>query len=256
MSEIAVTPIPAFSDNYIWLLNRDGEAYVVDPGDAGPVLAMLESQYLSLKGILITHHHSDHVGGVMALKQATGCAVWGPANSPAPELDHTLSEGDVLEVLGSEFQVLAVPGHTLDHIAFFSDEQSCLFCGDTLFVGGCGRVFEGTPSQMRASLAKLRRLPETTRVFCAHEYTLSNLQFASLVEPDNEALRQTLRECEVRRRQNQPTVPSLLGDELRYNPFLRWGSPAVRQTLADRGRLIDDSADGIFTAVREWKNTG
>ena len=255
MNDIAVTPIRAFSDNYIWLLYRDGEAFVVDPGDAAPVLEALASRRLALKGILITHHHLDHVGGLLQLKQATGCPVWGPTNSPATELDHTLTENDAVPVLGSMFRVLAVPGHTLDHIAFYCGDQDLLFCGDTLFVGGCGRVFEGTPSQMRASLAKLSGLPSATRVFCAHEYTLSNLRFAALVEPDNQALQQTLRECEERRRQEQPTVPSLMGDELRYNPFLRWSSPAIRQTLADQGRLVDDSDDGVFAAVREWKNT-
>jgi hydroxyacylglutathione hydrolase len=255
MTALTISPIPAFSDNYIWLIVADGLAFVVDPGEPEPVLETLKGHNLNLVGVLVTHHHLDHTGAVATLKAETGCEVWGPVESPAGPFDHMVTEGDIVEVLGEHFRVLSVPGHTLDHIAYYSDGERALFCGDTLFVGGCGRVFEGTPPQMRASLEKLIQLPPNTRVFCAHEYTLANLRFAVQVEPDNQALRETLLICEEKRRQDLPTVPSLIGDELRYNPFLRWDSGAIRETLAQQARLEEDTEDGIFTAVREWKNT-
>jgi len=254
MGSLTISPIHAFSDNYIWLIHDEREAYVVDPGDAVPVLATLEQSQLTLSGILITHHHYDHTGGVAQLKNSTGCETWGPENSPGGPYDHALHEGADVNVLGVEFSVLAVPGHTLDHIAFYSESEEVIFCGDTLFVGGCGRVFEGSPPQMRQSLEKLRQLPPQTRIFCAHEYTLANLHFARLVEPSNQRLEAFLEHCEQRRRDSLPTVPSLLGAECEYNPFLRWDSPAVRATLKERGRLDDDTYDAVFTAVREWKN--
>ncbi|MEL0136650.1 MAG: hydroxyacylglutathione hydrolase, partial [Halieaceae bacterium] len=178
----------------------------------------------------------------------------GPVDSPAGGYDHLLREGDTVDVMGVEFSVLEVPGHTLDHIAFYSEAEQAVFCGDTLFVGGCGRVFEGDPPQMRRSLQKLRSLPPKTRVFCAHEYTLTNLRFARQVEPDNQQLENFLLECEEKRRNNIATVPSILGGECEYNPFLRWDSPAVRDNLRLLGRLSDDNEDAVFTAVREWKN--
>ena len=161
----------------------------------------------------------------------------------------------MVSVLGERFTVFEVPGHTVDHIAYYSADEEALFWGDTLLVGGCGRVFEGTPPQMRASLEKLSRLPAATRVFCAHEYTLANLHFATLVEPENVDLQEFLVVCEQQRALDQPTVPSRIGAELRYNPFLRWDSPSIRQTLKDQGRLSEDTPDGVFAAVREWKNT-
>ena len=254
MNSPTISPIRAFSDNYIWLIAKGDLAYVVDPGDPEPVTEALEAAQLRLAGILVTHHHYDHTGAVEALQQQTDCDVWGPPDSPAGPYQHTVAEGDTVSVLGVDFEVLAVPGHTLDHIAYYSSAQRALFCGDTLFVGGCGRVFEGTPSQMRTSLQKLSQLPPDTRIFCAHEYTLANLHFATLVEPENRDLQDFLKRCEERRRADQPTVPSLIGDELAHNPFLRWDSPEIRKTLVASGRLIDDTPDGVFTAVREWKN--
>ena len=254
MNSPTISPIRAFSDNYIWLIAKGDLAYVVDPGDPEPVTKALEAAQLRLAGILVTHHHYDHTGAVEALQQHTGCDVWGPPDSPAGPYQHTVAEGDTISVLGVDFEVLAVPGHTLDHIAYYSSAEKALFCGDTLFVGGCGRVFEGTPSQMRMSLQKLSQLPPDTRIFCAHEYTLANLHFATLVEPENRDLQGFLKRCEERRQADQPTVPSLIGDELAHNPFLRWDSPEIHQTLVASGRLIDDTPDGVFTAVREWKN--
>lgn len=254
MAHLTISPINAFSDNYIWLISNGHQAFVVDPGDADPVMAALSTSQLDLSGILITHHHFDHTGGLAELQSLTGCATWGPVDSPGGTFDHTLREGDVVSVLGVDFSVLEVPGHTLDHIAFYSEDEEAVFCGDTLFVGGCGRVFEGNPPQMRSSLEKLRFLPARTRIFCAHEYTLANLRFARQVEPDNHRLESFLGECEERRRANLPTVPSLLGGECEYNPFLRWDSPSVLERLKQLGRLQEDNYDAVFTAVREWKN--
>jgi len=254
MSSLTITPVSAFSDNYIWLISRDDEAFVVDPGEHAPVEAALTQRGLSLSGILVTHHHFDHTGAVATLQQEAGCPTWGPAESPAGGFDYILREGDTADVLGVPFSVLEVPGHTLDHIAYFSAAERALFCGDTLFVGGCGRVFEGTPPQMRASLAKLLTLPGEARVFCAHEYTLANLAFAQLVEPANRDLSEFIADCVGKRERNIPTVPSLLADERRYNPFLRWDSAEIKSTLREAERLQADTPDDIFTAVREWKN--
>ena len=256
MNKLTISPIPAFSDNYIWLIQSGGNAYVVDPGETEPVLNALEHHGLALEGILVTHHHYDHTGAVDALKQATGCGVSGPPDSPAGPYDQTVHDGDIVDVLGVDFEVISVPGHTLDHIAYFSGAENALFCGDTLFVGGCGRVFEGSNQQMRASLAKLAALPGSSRVFCAHEYTLANLQFALRVEPENRALQAAIHHCAEKRAKGEPTVPSTLADELSYNPFLRWHSPEIRQTLANEGLLEQDSDDGVFAAAREWKNRG
>ena len=255
MNMLTISPIRAFSDNYIWLIVRSNQAFVVDPGEPGPVLAALEAAAIELSGILVTHHHYDHTGAVDALKTETGCEVWGPPDSPAGPYDHIVAEGDTVSVLGVDFSVLNVPGHTLDHIAYYSPAEQALFCGDTLFVGGCGRIFEGTPPQMRESLEKLRGLPPETLIFCAHEYTLANLRFARLVEPENSTLSAFLSACESKRANDEPTVPSRISDELACNPFLRWDSPEVRETLKTAGKLAEDTADGIFTAVREWKNT-
>ncbi|MDG2459598.1 MAG: hydroxyacylglutathione hydrolase [Luminiphilus sp.] len=252
---LTISPIPAFSDNYIWLVQSGKSAVVVDPGEPEPVLRALSERQVDLTDILITHHHHDHTGAVSRLKDETGCILWGPSGSPAGPFDYMLAEGDTVEVLGTTFDVLAVPGHTLDHIAYFSEFEKALFCGDTLFVGGCGRVFEGTAPQMRASLKKLAQLPSDTRAFCAHEYTLANLRFALQVEPGNQMLREKLRACEDKRRDNIPTVPSLIGEEIGYNPFLRWDSDAIRHTLLKQERLLEDTEDGVFAAVREWKNT-
>ena len=180
-----ITPIPAFSDNYIWMIVHEGRAAVVDPGDPTPVLKTLEEQGLVLDTIIITHHHFDHTGGVSALKSATGCRVIGPNNPKIADIDETMTEGAQVTVLGYGFEVMEVPGHTLDHIAYYNAEDGTLFCGDTLFVGGCGRVFEGTFPMMQQSLAKLSHLPSKTEVYCTHEYTMANLSFARKVEPSN-----------------------------------------------------------------------
>lgn len=250
-------PLPALADNYIWMLHNAGQAVVVDPGDAQPVLDALQREGLQLQAIVVTHHHADHTAGIAALVQRTGAAVFGPAGETITPDTRPLAEGDVLELLGLRFSVLDVPGHTAGHIAFFAPvpgEDPLLFCGDTLFSAGCGRIFEGTPAQLLASLDKLAALPDATRVCCTHEYTLSNLRFAREVEPDNATLQDYALHCEQLRAQGRPTLPSSLGLEKRINPFLR-----SRETTVCSAALRHDAAytaaHGSFACLREWKNT-
>jgi hydroxyacylglutathione hydrolase len=249
-------PIPAFADNYLWLLHDGQQALVVDPGDAGPVLAVLKALGLQLASILVTHHHADHTGGVHELRSASGAQVYGPATERIPEPFTPLVGGDRLQALGIEFEVLEVPGHTAGHIAFYAsgvNGKPLLFCGDTLFSGGCGRLFEGTPAQMLASLDKLAALPTDTVVCCAHEYTLANLRFAMAVEPGNHALASYDAQCTTRRENGQPTLPTSIGMELQINPFLRSRQTSV-MTAARRfdPAAHDDATD--FAAIRQWKN--
>lgn len=252
-----LTALPAFEDNYIWLLHDDHHALVVDPGDARPVLDALQQHGLALTDILVTHHHPDHTGGVAALRQATGARVHGPARERIAQLDHPLQGGDAVQALGLRFQVLDVPGHTAGHIAFYVpgvNGAPLLFCGDTLFSGGCGRLFEGTPAQMLASLDRLAALPGATRVCCAHEYTLGNLRFALAVEPGNRPLLDYLRHCENLRAQGLPTLPSTLDMERAINPFLRSRENAVAQAVRTHAALETTDEAAVFAALREWKN--
>ncbi len=254
---LCIKPIPAFDDNYIWLLyDADSRgAFVVDPGDAVPVDAALRQEQLELEGILITHHHFDHVGGVERLCRTHSPVVYGPVNPSIAGVDHALKAGDRIEVLATSFEIMEVPGHTLDHIAYFHEgERPLLFCGDTLFAGGCGRVFEGTPPMMHASLEALAALPENTAVYCAHEYTLANLAFARAVEPGNAALAQRQADAVAARARNEPTVPSSLGLERATNPFLRCSDPALLSSLRSQGRLDGESAPEVFATVRGWKD--
>ncbi len=254
---LEITPIPAFDDNYIWLLrNPDGAAAaVVDPGDEEPVLETLAREGLELSGILITHRHGDHTGGVRGLKAAfPQVPVWGPAGEEIATLTLRLREGDRVQIPGIEasFRVLDVPGHTRGHIAYWG--EGVLFCGDTLFAAGCGRVFDGTAAQLADSLARIAQLPPETLVYCAHEYTLANLGFAQWVEPDNPALAQRRRDDRALRAAGRPTVPSTLALELATNPFLRVGRAEVRQAAeAYAGRPLRDDAD-TFAVVRGWKD--
>jgi hydroxyacylglutathione hydrolase len=250
---VRIEPIAAFRDNYIWLLERGGHAVVVDPGDAVPVLQLLAARQWRLDAILLTHHHSDHVGGVADLVRAHPARVYGPAHSPYTDVDVRLREGDTLNVLDTHFAVLEVPGHTLDHIAYWSANLGALFCGDTLFACGCGRLFEGSPAQMSASLAKIAALPGSTRAFCAHEYTLSNLRFALAVEPGNAALLQRRDDCLALRERGEPTVPSTLEQELATNPFLRCAQPDV-VAAARRQQPTAGDVTAVFAALRAWKD--
>ncbi|MDQ3061113.1 MAG: hydroxyacylglutathione hydrolase [Pseudomonadota bacterium] len=249
-------PIPAFTDNYLWLLHDGKRALVVDPGEAEPVLRTLAEHGLQLASILVTHHHADHTGGVDALRQVTGARVYGPATESIPEPFTRLQQGDTVQALGLDFQVLDVPGHTAGHIAFYTpdmDGQPLLFCGDTLFSGGCGRLFEGTPAQMLASLDKLAALPGATRVCCAHEYTLANLRFALAAEPDNAALAAYQGHCLRLREQGLPTLPATLAQERLINPFLRTRQATLVAAAQRRDASAHDDV-AVFATLRQWKN--
>ena len=249
-------PIPAFDDNYLWLLHDQTHALVVDPGAAQPVQETLLRLGLQLKAILVTHHHADHVGGVDELRRATGAVVYGPEAEDIPGPYVGCQGGRTLDVLGVTFQVIDVPGHTAGHVAYFAPDLSpapLVFCGDTLFSGGCGRIFEGTPAQMLHSLRQLAALPDHTRVCCAHEYTLSNLKFALAVEPGNDDLQQYHQRCKQLREQGIPTVPSDIVTERQINPFLRTTLDEVIQSVRKQTPLARSEVE-VFAALREWKN--
>lgn len=253
-----VTPIPAFNDNYIWMIRLEGtkRVMVVDPGDAKPVLETLEQQGLSLEGILITHHHNDHIGGLKKLLEYRKVPVYGPYNPTIKQITQRLAEGELIEVFGETFKVLEVPGHTLDHIAFISQSlpQPLLFCGDTLFAGGCGRLFEGSAEQMHNSLTKLANLPADTAVFPAHEYTLANLKFALAVEDSNKALQDYQTWCQKQREADLPTVPSSIANERAINPFLRSEEPAVCASVSQYCGQSLDNPVSVFRETRAWKD--
>ncbi len=248
--------LPAFSDNYIWMLHDGHNAIVVDPGESAPVLKALDSHQLQLAAILVTHHHADHVGGINELRSRLQGLVYGPRRELIPQPCVALDDGDTVDVLGLRFRVIDVPGHTSGHIAFFTDDggiKPILFCGDTLFSGGCGRLFEGTAAQMHHSLSRLASLPGPTRVCCAHEYTLSNLKFARAVEPKNHDLANYSAWCEAQRAINAPTLPSSIATELRVNPFLRCTEPGVAVVAQHHGAHTTDPV-AVLAALRQWKN--
>jgi len=249
-----VIPLTAFSDNYVWTLRDSRVAAVVDPGEAQPVFDYLAAEKLQLVAILATHHHQDHVGGIAELRQRYPVPVYGPRGEPIPTLTQPVGGGDGVSVkeLGLSFEVLDIPGHTRAHIAYYGADM--LFCGDTLFACGCGRVFEGTPQQLYASLQKLMALPDDTRVYCGHEYTLANIGFAKAVEPDNAALLEREASDAQLRRENRPTLPSTMGREKATNPFLRVTRPAVIESANKYlGKRVSDPT-GVFAALRQWKN--
>ena len=249
-------PLPAFTDNYIWMLHDGRQALVVDPGDAQPVVDALQRYGVRLQTILVTHHHADHTGGVEQLRAATAAQVFGPAREQMPEPLTKLQGGQQLSCLGLDWQVIDVPGHTAGHIAYYcanATDGPIVFCGDTLFSGGCGRLFEGTPAQMLVSLDQLAALPGATRVCCAHEYTLSNLLFARAVEPANQALAADLARVQTLRAKQLCTLPSSIGQELQINPFLRSREPAVMRAAQTFDASANDEVS-VFAALREWKN--
>lgn len=244
--------IPAFKDNYIWLLTQGKRAFVVDPGDAAPVIARLHADDLTLEGILITHHHADHQGGIGALAARWQVEVYAPGSESIAGCTRPLSGGEQIDVLGQPVEVMAVPGHTLGHLAYLV--PGALFCGDTLFGAGCGRLFEGTPAQMSASLDRFAALPDDTQVYCAHEYTEMNLRFALAVEPQNAALLARVERVAALRAAGLPSVPSTLGDERATNPFLRTSAPAVIEAGLQQGAASRDKTD-VFAAIRAWRNS-
>ncbi len=257
-SSYRIRPIAAFNDNYIWLIDDGHFACVVDPGDATPVIQAINQDNLKLTHILLTHHHHDHVGGVNTLVKAFGAQVWGPAGEVLPHCDHALVENDqvFLDQPDLTFKVLDIPGHTAGHIAFTGliNEQPVVFCGDTLFAGGCGRIFEGTPAQMFESLNKLAQLSGETRVYCAHEYTLANLKFALAVEPHNAQLMARYEDTQTLRRDRLPTVPSTIAIERATNPFLRVQEPTVYQSAQHHQAHAEHQPVETFTILRNWKN--
>lgn len=259
-------PLPALADNYIWALSPgnvgDGDVpmAVVDPGEAGPVLAELKRRPARLSAILITHHHPDHTAGIEALLRDSEVPVYGPARDsrPIPGLTHPLREGDrvAIEDLEAAFEVISVPGHTAGHIAYYGIHggDDILFSGDTLFFAGCGRLFEGDAGQMRASLAKLRALPDTTRVYCGHEYTVKNLTFAAAVEPDNEDIASQLETARSLRAEGRPTPPSDIATEKRVNPFMRWDQPPTVAAAETHAGCELSNPDEVFATLRRWKD--
>ncbi len=251
---LAIHAVPAFKDNYIWMLEAGGRAVAVDPGDAAPVERFLEERALKLSAVLATHHHQDHVGGLRALARHWKCPTFGPAREEVAGLDHRLAEGDRIRVPGIEVDLdtFDIPGHTAGHIALFG--AGSVFCGDTLFACGCGRLFEGTPAQMVDSLGKLARLPDATRVYCGHEYTLANIRFAEAVEPGNRELAaRGVREA-AKRERAEPTLPSTVGDERATNPFLRCDEPEIIASAERRaGRRLAGAVE-VFATLRDWKN--
>ena len=254
MDITAIVPIRAFQDNYIWCLRRGSTAVVVDPGDADPVLDYLSNQGLRLAAILTTHHHGDHVGGNTKLLTKYNVPVFGPAREKIPGITRTLQEGDTIEVPGMDLQlrVFDVPGHTAGHIAYYGDDL--LFCGDTLFSCGCGRLFEGTAAQMHSSLSKLAALPGRTLVYCAHEYTLSNLRFARAADPGNPAIDEREASARAALAAGSPSLPSTVESELAANPFLRGGNPAVVASASRHaGRALTSPVE-VFATLRKWKD--
>ena len=252
--DFEVVPLRAFKDNYIWILRNQHHAVAVDPGDAQPVLDYLARERLELCAILATHHHQDHVGGVARLLARQAVPVYGPRGESIATLTHPIGEGDAVEIpqLGLHFSVLEIPGHTRGHIAYYG--ANSVFCGDTLFACGCGRLFEGTAQQMVVSLAKLTALPDATRVYSGHEYTLANIEFAKAVEPENAELLARAASEAQKRKHGEPTLPSTIGREKRTNPFLRCAETAV---IASANKFLGTRAGDpvqVFAAIRQWKN--
>ena len=254
--------VHAFSDNYIWLIKQPEKPYIaiVDPGDAAPVIETIESQSLQPVALLITHHHWDHTGGIADLLERYPMPVYGPNNESIPHMSHPLTEGDRVDIpeMEAQFQVIDVPGHTAGHIAYYCQNkggQGMLFCGDTVFAGGCGRIFDGTAEQFHHSLGKINALPDDTLVYCAHEYTEDNLVFARIAEPGNLLLKERQTTVQQQRQRDEATVPSLLGIEKATNPFLRFDQPTIVQAAENfAGHSLPDGA-AVFSTVRHWKDT-
>ena len=251
---INIEPIKAFNDNYIWLVTTNEGSIVIDPGESKNTLDLLRNKQIDLSNILITHHHFDHTGGIVDLSKNNTLDVYGPSNG-IESITKRVANGDVIDVIGLSFEIIEIPGHTLDHIAYYSFNKGdpILFCGDTLFSGGCGRVFEGTHEQMHNSLAKLKQLPSNTKIYCGHEYTESNFKFALEVDPLNEDLQVRLNEVKRLRELEIPTLPSTLESELKTNPFLRCDNKDIQEGIHKKFNTPKLEVD-VFKAIREWKD--
>lgn len=257
MNKFRVVPIPAFMDNYIWSIENDTSAIIVDPGQAEPVIQHLQKNNLRLNAILVTHHHGDHVGGIKHLKEVyPSTNIIGFKNSSYPGIKESYGDNDTFKLLDIEFSLIEVPGHTLDHVAYFAylDHSPILFCGDTLFSGGCGRLFEGSAEQMYTSLSKIKALPETTLIYCAHEYTLANLEFARTLNPTNRDLLDYQERCESKRSNNESTIPTSLQTEIKVNPFLRETDPEIVDNLRKLGYTELNDSVHCFAAIRKAKD--
>ena len=258
---LQIHPIPAFRDNYIWIIHNNTHAVIVDPGDASTVIDYLQFNQLQLQAILITHHHSDHTGGNTLLLDRFDVPIYGPKQETISTVSHPVQEDETVHIptLSLALEVIEIPGHTRGHIAYFGSlqghqERNILFCGDTLFACGCGRIFEGTPQQMYQSLQKLADLPEDTLVYCTHEYTLANIAFARTVEPNNIDLEKREHCTKQLRSENTPTLPTSIAIEKACNPFLRCHQPEIIKTTSQyAGKMLNEPI-AVFTALREWKN--
>jgi len=251
---INIEPIEAFSDNYIWLLTTNEGSIVIDPGESSNVINYLDNNQLDLKAIFITHHHFDHTGGIDEITSYYPVNVYGPINN-VETINKRLKDGDRVSIIGIDFEIIEIPGHTLDHIAYFSENNGnpILFCGDTLFAAGCGRVFEGTFEQMYESIIKLKNLPINTKIYCGHEYTLSNLEFAKEAEPFNQDTLSRYNNVLKLREKGTPSIPSLLSTELKTNPFLRCDNKEVQENISTKFKTTKESKE-IFKALRLWKD--
>jgi len=249
-----VEPIKAFTDNYIWLVSTNEGSIVIDPGESENIQKLIDNKIIDLKGILITHHHYDHTNGLSDLVKKNKLGVFGPVND-IDGIDHRLSDKDKISIIGIDFDIISIPGHTLDHIGFYSANAGnpILFCGDTLFAGGCGRIFEGTYEQMFNSLKKITKLPTNTNIYCGHEYTLSNLKFALEADDANKELIEEFKQVENKINLNTPSLPTRLDKELEVNPFLRCDNINIQNKIIEKFNVSDNELE-IFTALRKWKD--